>query len=308
MFHSWAAYLNDEGTPLGRRELYLDKDDAANPEMGLIEDCPFPPDLKLTSALESGFNGKIQPCTILRQFDSSSVGDAETGGSSHMALFVDTQCYMALSKDKTKLTLSIRGSESRNDWFINASSMKTFWEPESDFKRGNAGTCACLDSLLCNPKHLPMVHLGWYNAFLSMKSICQEFQKEAVKPTVKEVLFCGHSQGGAMAILALMNFLENNTDNMEVREPRTLKRPEAPHAHVGQRCEQRAALFGSVEGTVWERVAGTSDMQATCKRLLRATGSQRPLFTSLPPLCTHVFGLCSHVCVATPRASLGRAR
>ncbi len=189
LLHSWAAYLNEKPRVItaALKEMYLD-----------IPNCPFTPNLSLKDALESGFNGMTSKMELVEFCDTSS--------QANKAAFVDGQAYIAQSEDKSTITISFRGSESVNDFLINFTTTKTRWEPSEDDAKGHAGFLACLDCL--RTKNKPMVHLGWYNVYLAFNKFTEKFRRMALDPKVRCIQFAGHSQGGALAVMALVDFLE----------------------------------------------------------------------------------------------------
>ena len=91
-------------------------------------------------------------------------------------------------------------------------SAKTRWEPSDDSARGSAGPFACLDCLC--PKNKPMVHLGWYNVYLALQPLYEEFKRLAKNPAVREISFCGHSSGGVLASMCMTQFCEEAQHEM----------------------------------------------------------------------------------------------
>uniref|UniRef100_A0A0G4FA03 Fungal lipase-type domain-containing protein n=1 Tax=Chromera velia CCMP2878 TaxID=1169474 RepID=A0A0G4FA03_9ALVE len=126
----------------------------------------------------------------------------------------DTQAYAALSNDGSILVFACRGTTSIKDWITDLIAARTRWEPHDDLD--HAGHGACFDSLfLCCTDHSvrpPMVHLGFYSAFLPLRKHIREqvlpiLRDPSRRAALREIIFCGHSLGGALAVQCLAYFL-----------------------------------------------------------------------------------------------------
>ena len=76
-----------------------------------------------------------------------------------------------------------------------------------------------------NAEMLPMVHLGWYNSFLALRPLLKQFRDLARDKSVTDATFCGHSQGGAVAVFCFLHFLESCEDELDkfVAQKKTVK-------------------------------------------------------------------------------------
>jgi len=139
----------------------------------------------LRDTLDKGFGGRTEGFDVLKFIDYKST---------------DTEAYIAQSKCKKKVVMSVRGSESYRDWAMNAQTFHTRWEPKVDGE--SAGWCACLDACMPGSGDKPMVHLGFYTIFLKLKKLVEETLVNICRGgEVEEICFCGHSLGGAVATL-----------------------------------------------------------------------------------------------------------
>ncbi|GMI11870.1 hypothetical protein TrLO_g13295 [Triparma laevis f. longispina] len=191
---AWSSYLNPNPRVI---------DDNARKNWLDLENCPFASNLALTDTLSTGFNGCCERMKLLKFFSSDEIAANDPS--------VDSQAFIAESEDRGSLFISFRGTTSTVDWISNFTTMMTRWEPSEDAQRGGAGIFACLDCLC--PKGKPMVHLGWYKAFLAVKELLDEFRELAKTPR-HEICFVGHSQGGVLAAMAMTYFLEEETINI----------------------------------------------------------------------------------------------
>jgi len=190
LLHSWASYMEYEGGVKGKSKTRSNLDYAEFFKIG--SDSMFSTSGSLVETLESGFGGRTDSFKILQWIHAERT---------------DTEAYLAQSEDKSKLVLSIRGSESLRDWAMNAQTFQTRWEPKLD-SAGNAGCFAMCDSCCRNNEGKPMVHLGFYKAFLQLKHTVEDTMVEICKQgDVKEVIFCGHSLGGAVSNLCFAHFM-----------------------------------------------------------------------------------------------------
>ena len=170
--HCWAAYLSPRPLTESERKgtYYLSSSDS-----------PFPHSLDLNDVLSSGFNGTAPAGRLVEFFDGK--------GTEVRGLAIDPQCYCAESLDRTLLVLSFRGTSSSEDVLDCLMTSMTGW-PDGGH-----------------------VHLGINAAFLPLRPFLQRVALEPAAASskewhVRELAFCGHSQGGALAVLAFAYFLE----------------------------------------------------------------------------------------------------
>ncbi|GMI56630.1 hypothetical protein ScalyP_jg7516 [Parmales sp. scaly parma] len=185
--HSWASYCEEHGNSEDENRL-----SAVDHEFFFGDSTDiFSGNADLTESLRCGFQGRTEKFTLLEWIDKKST---------------DTEAYIAQSEDKKKVVFSIRGSESLRDWTMNAQTWQTRWEPKVD--GDSAGCCSCLDCLLpTNGK--PMVHLGFYKIFLKLRKYVETTLVDLCKAgDVEEVIFAGHSLGGAVATLCFSHFIQ----------------------------------------------------------------------------------------------------
>ncbi len=100
---------------------------------------------------------------------------------------IDSQMYVCIYNNS--LLIVFRGTDSKRDILTCLNFMQVKMK---------------IDNIKSN---YPMVHTGFYNQFKSLKTdidkIIREYQKEDYN---KEVIFCGHSLGGALATIASLQY------------------------------------------------------------------------------------------------------
>ena len=133
--------------------------------------------------------------------------------------------------------LSVRGTDSLEDWVRNARALKAPWDPSGK----SSHCCSCsLPTVLSWLRKGPQVHKGFYEGFLNIKPLIDEFLVEpALTGRWKEVLFAGHSAGGAIATMAFTYFLEAVTPDMLLKNSCKVKFMSIGQPRVGNAAFRR---------------------------------------------------------------------
>lgn len=180
---SWIAYMDDKGDGTVR------KDGA--------EECGFMDPAGLDATLQQGMGGTWPEMKLLTYFN-------------HME--TDTQAYVAVSKDGSRLLLGCRGTTTPTDWLHNVEATSTAFEPMIDgdtpgnITEDKFGWCG---SNVESRK--PQVHRGFYAAFLPLRAVIDKYMVPLCKDEtteVKELSVVGHSLGGALAILCFVYMVQ----------------------------------------------------------------------------------------------------
>ena len=126
----------------------------------------------------------------------------------------DTQAYVAASVDRPgELYFVCRGTTTITDWLTDFSISKTLYEPENDdFDdfRSCAGCCGQVSWSIDHGRK-PLVHVGFYRSFLTMRDLIAQWAKHELPDglgPLKKVFVCGHSLGGALACVVLPYVLQ----------------------------------------------------------------------------------------------------
>jgi len=110
---------------------------------------------------------------------------------------IDCQCYVCIF-NKDSILIAFRGSSDFKDWIANANIIKAKMElpdvPDNE---------------------LPKVHLGFLRQFTSVENKITDYINEIlqndINNTIKNIVYTGHSLGGGLASIALINYSHKYT-------------------------------------------------------------------------------------------------
>ena len=150
--------------------------------------------VSLEAALANGLGDATQELKLLEYHDHKAT---------------DTQAYVAKSTTRPgELYVVCRGTTTITDWLTDFQISKTLFEPENDsfeddFK--SCGGCCGQISFSCDYANKPLVHIGFYRSFLTMRDMIDRHVKHTLADgqKIKKVYVCGHSLGGALACVVL---------------------------------------------------------------------------------------------------------
>lgn len=110
---------------------------------------------------------------------------------------IDCQCYISIF-NKDSILIAFRGSSNFKDWIANANIIKVKME---------------LHNVIDNEQ--PKVHLGFLTQFTSVENKITDYINEILKNDInneiKNIVYTGHSLGGGLASIALINYSHKYT-------------------------------------------------------------------------------------------------
>lgn len=110
---------------------------------------------------------------------------------------IDCQCYISIF-NKDSILIAFRGSSNVKDWIANANIIKVKMD---------------LNNVLDNER--PKVHLGFLTQFRSVENKITDYINEILKNDInneiKNIVYTGHSLGGGLANIALINYSHKYT-------------------------------------------------------------------------------------------------
>ena len=108
----------------------------------------------------------------------------------------------------TELLVVCRGTTSMTDWATDLKVAKTLFEPDQDEYTQATACCAFLKEVACCGWKRPLVHMGFYHAFLSLVPVLRQHVRWDRPHGLTRLTLCGHSLGGALATLSLAYCLQ----------------------------------------------------------------------------------------------------
>ena len=189
----------------------------------------------LTETLAGGLGGVSSPLELKEFVDDKASS---------------TQAYVAASSDSSTIVFSVRGSDDLRDWELN------YDIPLVDFEPFTGGAPA---SLLCGPPRA-QVTSGLMPSFEALRPLLDKYvlpvYTDKATPT-KELIFCGHSRGGATVqlcfayVLAKISALAPDDLATSVATKYfTLGQPRAANATFRDALEAKCAALRAIGKTV----------------------------------------------------------
>lgn len=112
-----------------------------------------------------------------------------------------------VNHNNQSVTIAVRGTTSIRDVIQDLKALKTRFEPHKDVD-GAGYCCDWVMNKLMFSDNVPLVHLGFYQSFLSLAHLVRdELLPRVNQGTVNQINFVGHSLGGAVAALLFAYFL-----------------------------------------------------------------------------------------------------